>query len=203
MNYNNGVGKFRRLSDLVSPQISAVSGGRAVDLSEEDYIDAMAEYMPEIEEARYNREMLDERTRLDEIARKEARQDSNIATGLTAVETGIKAYPLLSKGLGSSGTKAATTTTAAKGLSGIASLGASAAGGLAGAMGSTKSNRELGKLGGLVKGKKDQERVAGGIKGAGAGALTGLALGGPVGAAVGGLYGMLSGISMSRLKSWF
>jgi len=88
---------IRRLSDMVSPQIGAVSGGRQPVLSEENYIEGMADELPAIEEAEYNRSMTEERMQMDRDARSQARSDSNTSMAMETANLGIKAYPYLSK----------------------------------------------------------------------------------------------------------
>ena len=86
-----------RLSDIISPQIGAVSGVQVSPLHESDFIEGQAEYAPQIEEAEYRRQMYDEENAINEEQRREQSRDSGIALGLEGVNTGIKAAPLISK----------------------------------------------------------------------------------------------------------
>lgn len=221
--------RIRRLDELVSPQLGVY--GRMPQLSEEDYIEGLAEELPALEESEYNRRMMEERIALDKEARREAEKDASIAKGLGVADLGVKAYPYLSKlaagktatGVASGVTQAAVdtgvgasivpgTTTAVSGATEagvgsklvnagggfLASMAPSAVGYFAGKAGGTRSTREIGKLGGMVKGKTAREMVGGGIKGAVAGMTTGAAIGamgGPIGVVGGGIYGLLSGIA--------
>lgn len=215
---------IRRLSDMVSPQIGAVSGGRQPVLSEEDYIEGMAEELPAIEEAEYNRRMTEERMQMDRDARSQSRSDSNTAMGMEAAGLGIKAYPYLSKlAAGKTATALAPTvgntianvgmseaagsmtgaeTAAAVGgaptVGGLASMIPSAAGYVGAKIGGEKFTRQVGSLGGMVKNKTDQRHVGaavkGGMAGVGAGALLGAQMG-----AWGGPAGSLAGAAVGGL----
>jgi hypothetical protein len=209
---------IRRLSDFVSPQIGAVSGGRQPAFSEEDYIEGMAEYLPEMEQAEYNRKMTEEQIGLDREARKQAVRDSNISLGIESANLGIKAYPYLSelaKGSGAaSAVSSATAPVANVGLSefvagsptGLANTaqGAATGGGLLSSM-SNIAKSSIPSLAGYAGGKLGGDRFTrkvgsiGGLvknkttqKRTGA-ALKGAAAGAIAGAAFGGPVGAVGG----------
>lgn len=194
--------RIRRLDELASPQLGVY--GRMPQLSEEDYIEGLAEELPALEEAEYARNAMEERIALDKEARREAEKDANIATGLGVADLGIKAYPYLSKLAGGKVTSAAGTTgigTAGGGF--LASMVPTGVGYLAGRAGGTRFTREIGKLGGIVKGKTAQEMTGGALKGAAAGVASGAAIGamgGPIGAVAGGIYGAIAGLAGGRGK---
>ena len=113
--------------------------------------------------------------------------------GAEASTLGMGSSPMLTP-LTTGGTTAvgAGAETASFGLSSLAAP--AGVGMIAGRAGGGRFTREIGKLGGLVKDKKAQSFIGGGIKGAAAGAAYGTAFPVPgVGTGVGALVGFLSG----------
>jgi hypothetical protein len=231
-------------SDILSPQLGAVSSGRAPKLNYEDYIESASSMLPALEEAEYARKVQEEQIALDNDARRQARVDANIALGIQGAQLAtnplalkyggkvlsaltpkppvmqtINALPSYATEYGGGsamipsyatevpgGVNAvapAVNTTGGKTLSTmgkVSKFGGSALADLgAGYTVSSilgEKNRELGKLGGLVKNPNDQRNVGGAMSGMAAGAAMGSVvpgLGTLIGGALGGIGGILGG----------